>query len=200
MEPSSRRGAFRFSLRTLLIGVTSAGLALFSLGWLVNHNYPYGRDHCCDKQLALALLNYADTHGGRFPTGGHTSEASLSLLYPNYLDANVLRGKTYPEEPARRLLASGRPLTPQTCGWHYVDGLSLQPGMNHRIALVWDKIGLGHNSEYLPEGGHSVVFMSAHTQVIREADWPRFIAEQKKAWAAIRRGQTPEEPWIPDDF
>ena len=98
-----------------------AVVALF-FWWQWRRMYPYGREHCCDKQLCIALLQYAEEHGGKFPTGGATPEASLSLLYPKYLHANVLRGKTYPEAPAASLLDSGQPLTPETCGWHYVDG------------------------------------------------------------------------------
>jgi hypothetical protein len=161
-------------------------------------NYPFGVDHCCDKLVGNALLNYAERHGGRFPTGGATPEASLGLLYPEYIDAGTLRGKAYPEGPTRELLESGRPLTPETCGWHYVDGLTMQKGASSRIAIVWDKIGLGHNSERLAEGGHSVVFMDGHGEVIRQKDWPRFIAEQETAWDAIRDGGQPAPPWVPD--
>ncbi len=183
------------------IGLSLAGLVLVAGGVrLYRYHYPYGRDHCCDKALGLALSLYAETHGGRFPTGGATPEASLSLLYPDYLSAEDLRGKTYPVGPAKELLEAGQPLTPETCGWHYIDGLTQNNAPSHRIAIAWDKIGLGHSSERLPEGGHSVVFMDAHGQVIKEADWPRFLAEQENAWAAIRRGETPPMPWVPNDF
>jgi hypothetical protein len=193
--PQPLRRWFVFVFWFLSVGA----LAVVCLLWLVNRNYPYGRDHCCDKQLGLALLQYATANGGRFPTGGSTLEASLSLLYPEYLEASVLRGKTYPEGPAKQLLESGRPLTTETCGWHYVDGLTMPKGMSSKIVIFWDKVGLGHFGEYLPHGGHSVTFMSAQGQVISEADWPRFIAEQERAWKAIRRGETPEPPWIPQE-
>ncbi len=175
----------------------AGALAIAGLTWLYQRHFPYGREHCCDKQLGIALLNYAQTNGKKFPTGGTTPEASLSLLYPEYLDASVLRGKAYPEEPAKLLLESGKTLTPETCGWHYVDGLRLRPGSSN-IAIFWDKIGLDHFSGTLPDGGHSVTFMDAHGQVISENDWPRFLAEQQKAWDAIRRGETPPAPWVPE--
>ncbi len=194
--PEPLRRWFIFGFWTLLVGA----VAVFGLVWLANRNYPYGREHCCDKQLGIALFNYAEVNGGRFPTGGATPEASLSLLYPDYLPASVLRGKAYPEGPAKELLESGKPLTPETCGWHYVDGLTLPSGGGSRIALFWDKIGLDHFSGYLPHGGHSVTFMDAHGQVINEADWPRFIAEQEKAWDEILHGETPPPTWLPDDF
>jgi len=197
-DPRTRRG--RFGLRSYTSLAVAVALVCVGL-FLFRRHYPYGVDHCCDKLVGQALVSYAAAHDGRFPTGGETPEASLSLLYPEYIDAGTLRGKTYPEGPARELLESGRPLTPETCGWHYVDGLTMQKGLSGRIAIVWDKIGLGHNSERLPEGGHSVVFMDAHGQVVREKDWPRFLAEQEKAWDAIRGGGKPELPWVPDrDF
>ena len=31
--------------------------------------FPYRWTHCCDKQLYLALCNYAELHNGRFPSG-----------------------------------------------------------------------------------------------------------------------------------
>lgn len=167
--------------------------------WLYRYQYPYGRSHCCDKQIGLALFSYAQANGGRFPSGGSTPEASLSLLYPAYLDASVLRGKTVPEAAAKKLLESGKPLTPGTCDWQYVDGLTMPKQGSSRIAIFWDKVGLDHNGGRLPHGGHSVTFMNANGQVIREADWPRFIAEQQKAWDAIRRGDQPDPPWVPQE-
>lgn len=162
-----------------------------------SRQYPYGREHCCDKALGLALLNYAHDNGGRFPAGGATPEASLSLLYPKYLDASILRGKGCPEEPVRKLLEAGQPLTPATCGWQYVDGLTLSQTNSSRLVIFWDKIGLDHNSGILPHGGHSVTFMDAHGMIINQPEWQRFIAEQQAAWTAIRGGTPPPQPWIP---
>ena len=42
--------------------------------------YPFGWSHCCDRQLMMALLQYADRHGGWFPKGEASPEASLALL------------------------------------------------------------------------------------------------------------------------
>jgi hypothetical protein len=174
------------------------GLVIYQV-WQFHRRYPYGLEHCCAKQVGLALQNYADLNGGKFPTGGATPEASLSLLYPDLIDAGTLRGKAYPEAPARQLLESGQPLTPETCGWHYVDGLVMQRSVCTRIAIAWDKIGLDHNSGLLPHGGHSVIFMDGSEHVVCEADWLRFIAEQAPAWETIRRGGIPNPPpWHPD--
>jgi hypothetical protein len=202
MSDIPRRAWFRFSLRTLFALLTLAAVP----AWFVYQHrmkYPHGPDHCCDKQLYLALLNYADVNGGKFPSGGKTPEASLSLLYSTFADAAVLRGKTYPEEPAAKLLTAGKPLTPETCGWHYVDGIppAASRGSNvyGRLALFWDKFGSGHNAELLPGGGHTVTFVNGTTRIINESDWARFWKAQEAAMAEIRQGKVPAEPWLPNN-
>ncbi|MBX3414824.1 MAG: hypothetical protein KF708_19215 [Pirellulales bacterium] len=146
------------------------------------------------------LWRYAEQHGGQFPTGGDTPEASLSLLYPDYDDGWLLRGNTYPLQPAVDLLAAGKPLTPETCGWHYVDGLRQPPpgaGWSN-VALFWAKREVGHNGERLREGGHYVGFIHGDTGYVKAADWARFVADQEKAAAAIRQGKDPIVPWVPE--
>src|SRR5438552_1963440 len=138
-------------LRWILV-IIAAGLMLLGCMrlWqdLGKWKYPYGWSHSCDKALMLALLHYANDHAGAFPAGQATPEASLSLLYPKYLDNNVdyaseiLRGKTAPKEVVRSKLSQGERLGPDSCGWHYVEGLSRDD--DPQLALVWDKAGLGH--------------------------------------------------------
>ena len=36
--------------------------------------------------------------------------------------------------------------------------ISLWLDDDRRLALCWDKVGLGHNGERLPDGGHTVLF------------------------------------------
>jgi hypothetical protein len=139
--------------------------------------YPYGVSHCCDRNLFHQLTDYAAEHGGVFPSGEETPEASLSLLYPKYAGAKQLRGKTVPLEIVEEILQSGRHLGPETCGWHYVEGLTVKD--DHRIAIFWDKIGLGHSGYRLPEGGHYVMFLSGFSEYIPESDWPAFLEEQE---------------------
>src|SRR5216683_121100 len=119
---------------------------LISGGWLYHRwKYPYGWSHSCDKGLMFSLHQYAEDHGGAYPAGEATPEASLSLLYPKYADASLLQGKTVPLELVEAILERGDHLGPDTCGWHYVEGLRLDD--NRRLALCWDKVGLGHNGE-----------------------------------------------------
>jgi hypothetical protein len=141
-------------------------------------NYPYGSSHCCDIGLAGSLSAYAREHGGAFPSGERTPEASLSLLYPKYTNANALRGKTVPLETVEEILESGQLLGPDTCGWHYVEGLTLKD--DGRIAILWDKAGLGHNGERLREGGHYVVFLRGDREYVPESEWPAFLEKQEE--------------------
>lgn len=151
-----------------------------------HYNYPYGWSHCCDKCLALDLLNYAEKHGGWFPRGEATPEASLSLLARDEEGMwAILRGKTVPESVVKERLEAGLLLTPETCGWHYVEGLRKDD--DHRLALFWDKVGLGHNGERLSGGGHMVCFVDCHVEYIPGRQWQAFLAEQERLRAKLKR-------------
>jgi hypothetical protein len=102
----------------------------------------------------------------------------LSLLYREHLiDAGTLRGKTAPEARVVSHLESGHLLSPELCGWHYVEGL--RTDSNRRLALFWDKVGLGHNGERLPDGGHTVTLVSGEKRYIPAAEWQSFLSEQQ---------------------
>ena len=178
-----RRWRRRLVVAAVVVAVSAAaGLAYH------RHRYPHGWSHCCDKQLASALLDYADRHSGWFPKGEASPEASLSLLHrdaPESVDANLLRGKTAPEAAARARLGAGQLLTPETCGWHYVEGLRRDD--DPRLALFWDKGGLGHNGERLPGGGHYVCFITGSIEYVSGDAWGEFLAEQKRLRAAVKR-------------
>ncbi|HET6574538.1 MAG TPA: hypothetical protein VFG68_13100 [Fimbriiglobus sp.] len=76
--------------RFALAGVVLAAVLYLFGYWWWRDRYPYGWSHCCDKQLSMALRWYADEHGGAFPAGGGTPEASLGLLYSQYANPNLL--------------------------------------------------------------------------------------------------------------
>jgi len=127
----------------------------------------------------LALQHYADTHGGAFPAGEATPEASLSLLFKAELaDADLLRGKTVPYSVVKEILDRGQLLGPDSCGWHYVEGLRTDD--DPRIAIFWDKAGLGHNGELLAGGGHIVWFVKSNHPHIPASEWSKFLAEQEE--------------------
>lgn len=130
----------------------------------------------------LALDEYAKDHGGTYPTGGASPDASLGLLYPKYADASLLCGKMVPVELTEARLASGKPLTPETCGWHYVEGLNLLD--DKRLALLWDKARLGHNGERTSDGGTAVLFVDMGYEQVTESEWEAFMAEQAALHAA----------------
>ena len=150
------------------------------------YRYPYGWSHCCDTGMGNVLRQYADSHGGWFPRGESTPEASLSLLYRE--DPNLwywLRGKTIPESVVKERLESGKLLSAETCGWHYVVGLRNDD--NPRLALLWDKAGLGHNGERCDDGGYTVVFVSGDRERISGKEWDNFSAEQVQLRANVKR-------------
>jgi hypothetical protein len=180
-DPNTAK-ARRFSirlLRPLWIGGTVA--LLVAAAWVSYSRwvYPYGWSHSCDKQLKGALEEYANDHGGVFPAGESTPEASLSILYPTYANEWVLQGKTVPLEEVKAILENGGRLGPDSCGWHYVEGLRMDD--NPRLALFWDKVGLGHNGERLEKAGHIVSFVGAgRNEYIEGAMWEDFLLEQEK--------------------
>jgi hypothetical protein len=160
--------------------VVVAVLAVAYLGY-IKWTYPYGPSHCCIGGLGTALRIYALEHSGQFPTGGDTPEGSLSLLYSNYVDAYTLRGKTVPLKVTEVALRQNGKLGPDSCGWHYVDGLTESD--NPQIAIVWDKVGLGHNGERIKGGGHEILFLDGSHRVISASKWPEFLDEQRQLLA-----------------
>jgi hypothetical protein len=146
-----------------------------------HYKYPYGWSHCCEIGVYLALTQYAEIHGGAFPAGESSPEASLSLLYRMSPDwGPCLGGKTVPESTALEILERGELLGPETCGWHYVEGLTRD---DYGLALFWDKAGLDHNGGRLPGGGHIVWFVDSASKHIPASEWDRFLEEQKELLA-----------------
>jgi hypothetical protein len=94
----------------------------------------------------------------------------------------ILRGKTVPADNVRGQLVAGELLDPETCGWHYVEGLTLPD--DPALAIVWDKVGLGHNGQRLSEGGHEVLFVSGSSRVVSGKEWPEFLDHQKQLLAS----------------
>jgi hypothetical protein len=175
---SAKRRYFRKAAIIAAFCATVAIAASFAYHQYKRPQYPYGFNHCCSKGLGLALSMYADDHGGKFPAGEKAPEASLSLLYSNYADADLLRGKTVPLETTKRILESGGKLGPESCGWHYVEGLTESD--NPALAIAWDKIGLGHNGQRLRSGGHEVIYMFGNTDIIPGSKWDEFLAKQQE--------------------
>jgi hypothetical protein len=92
--------------------------------------------------------------------------------------AYLLAGKSASVDDAERLLSSGQLLDAKTCSWHYVDGLRKTD--DPKLALFWDKIGLGHHGEHMTGGGHNVWFIGGRYRWVSPEEWPSFIKEQEK--------------------
>jgi hypothetical protein len=175
-----RRSKIAVVIASVVVLTAGAGYGVYK------YSFPYGYSHCCDKMVAFSLLEYARTHDGCFPKGETTPEASLSLLYRQ--DPNLmyhLRGKTVPEEVVRSILESGNLLSPETCGWHYVEGLRSDD--DPKLALFWDKAGLGHFGERISDGGHSVGFVNGMVDWVPGDQWEQFEAEQARLQAGLKR-------------
>ena len=162
-----------FTIVATLMVLAAIGLAGFR--W----RYPHGRSHCCIKLVRLALEAYADSHGGRYPGGQSCPEASLGLLYrEGLLDAEILRGKSIPAATVRRVLGSGELLSPETCGWHYVEGLSKSD--DKRIAVLWDKVGLAHNGQRTRRGSREVLLRDGTIIWVVSSEWAAFLSQQNE--------------------
>jgi hypothetical protein len=174
-----------------ILGAFAAGLVLA----LVGGCYAQRRGEAA-RGIHLALLEYADRHDGWFPRGEASPEASLSLLHrenPGLVTANHLRGRTAPEAAVRARLEAGELLTPETCGWHYAEGLRKYD--DPRLALFWDKAGASRTDALLSEGGHFVFFLGGSIEYVPGNRWEEFLAEQEWLRAGVMRSnQRPTEP------
>src|SRR5262245_59789877 len=149
-------------------------LALVGKRYAQRHAESFGALH-------VALMQYADRHDGWFPKGETSPEASLGLLHrenPGLVTAGVLCGRTISEAAVKLWLEAGQPLTPQTCGWHYAEGL--RKFDDPRLALFWDKTtGLSRLDALLSSGGHFVYFLGGSVEYIPDNRWEEFLAEQE---------------------
>ncbi len=174
---SVRRGGLG---RKLLTALTAAltGAALAGALAYQHWKYPFGKSPNASRALFAALEAYARAHDGNFPAGGATPEASLTLLYEEGFlqDPLVLRGKCVPVNVAQDVLQRGADLDPATCGWHYEEGL--RPDDDPRLALAWDKFGLGADGGRVFRGGCEVLYVDGATHVIRDYLWVEFTREQ----------------------
>ena len=99
------------------------------------------------------------------------------------VDANLLRGKTVTLAVVESALARDGALGPDSCGWHYVEGLTLAD--DGRLAVIWDKVaGLEHNGMRCPAGGHEVLFLNGSREFVSEAEWPQFLQRQEQLMEA----------------
>jgi len=172
-----------FVTMTLVFICVIAGYLYF------RYNYPHGYTRAWRTHLYANLDRYAMHHDGRFPSGGTTPERSLTLLY-YWSDKNrgileVLSGPSVPLQRAEESIARTGWLDSESCGWHYVEGLSLND--NRKLALFWEKNGLGAHGRRHCEGSFEVVFVDGTKRRVPSEDWNDFLAEQERLIADKRR-------------
>lgn len=144
----------------------------------------------------MALILYAENHAGWLPQGKQTPEASLSRLAEDDLSSAlwVLGGKNVPSEVAQAALTNGV-FGPDTCGWHYVEGLREDddPG----IMVAWDKtVGLDHNGMRKAGVEHEIVLLDGSTQFASRTRWQKLVADQKLKLAALIASRESNAPHI----
>ena len=163
-----------------LIAIVAGAVGLFLKRALIHYkeDYPFGASHCCMDAMWLALRLYAQEHGGAYPAGESSPEASLSLLCKsNYIDVGTIRGMTVPESIVRGIFQGGGLLGPQNCGWQYIEGMTQTN--DPRIALLYCKEALGHNGQRTKDGGRQVLFVGdGGIQWVSGDRWQAFLSEQ----------------------
>jgi len=171
------------TVRTVLSVMLAVIVAAVGIGWLYHkHTYPYGESRHGINQMMMGLELYARDNGARYPAGGATPEASLSLLLRyDFVDADALRGMIVPEKTIRRRLDSGQPLDAASCGWQYIEGLT--EADDPEMAVLYCKQALGFNGERKKDGGRPVVFVGGSCRWISGGEWPAFLARQKELWS-----------------
>ncbi|MCC6354973.1 MAG: hypothetical protein IT577_13875 [Verrucomicrobiae bacterium] len=167
----------------IILSVLGIAGALATAAWAhYRWTFPYGRSHSCILAVMLALESYAKEHDGHYPGGETSAEASLSLLHRSGdLDPGTLRGMTIPEGVTRSVLEGGGLLSPESCGWHYVDGLTRAD--DRELALLWCKEPLGHNGDRSRDGGRQVGFLGGEVRWISGARWTAFLEDQTRRLA-----------------
>ena len=178
-----------------------AGILISTWVWL-RISYPHGISHCCPDVLVASLGSHATNHGGWFPHGEQSPEASLAIVCrtdTNLLD--VVRGKNIPLKLAQQVWSSTGALGPETCGWNYVEGLRSDDGKE--VAMAWDKVfGLGHNGQRIRGLAHEVIMADGSLKGVAMKEWPKFAMEQREKLAALialRGTNAPPIRWSDED-
>ena len=104
-------------------------------------------------------------------------------------------GKNIPASKAREVWKQKGELTPESCGWHYVEGLRTND--DPQIAIAWDKIfGLGHNGQRIRGLAHEVILVNGERKGIAMKEWPKFALEQRERLAKVIASRPTNAPSI----
>jgi hypothetical protein len=134
----------------------------------------------CIRYALLTLGQYADEHGGKYPSHPKGYPSALLLLRDDCF--NTLTGPSYDPAIFHEAKRSGRELAEDECGRVYIQGLTKKP--DAKIAILFDK-------RATPGGDHcywpvrmwapllrEVLFADGDEKRILESDWPALAAEQ----------------------
>jgi hypothetical protein len=106
-----------------------------------------------------------------------------------------LRGKHLPQSVVDEALTRNAVLSPDSCGWHYVEGLREDDSLE--LALAWDKkTGLTHHGRFFDDIQCEVLMVDGSAQLILKKNWPAFCARQKQLLAEVIASRGPTDPPI----
>lgn len=165
--------------------------------WIwVQVTYPYGISHCCSRGIALGLFQYATDHQGWFPHGGSSPEAALSeTVRTGNNGLYEVRGKNISLGTAQAAWTRDGHLGPESCGWHYIEGLRKDD--DPQMALAWDKAwGLGHNGQRVRGLGHIVILVGGEERAVALQEWPKYAMDLREKLDRIRQSRATNAPSI----
>jgi len=193
-KPRKRRGWLRVSVVIVVCVAIVSAAAKF---WF-RDRFPYGVTHACSKSLGLGLRLHANDHQGWLPSGGQTSEESLSYACTNkdeYGLKGLMGGKNIKQSVVEEAFARHGVLSPTSCGWHYVEGLREDDPPT--VAVAWDKaVGLTHNGQYGRNIQCEAVMLDGSSQLISKGAWSNFYTTQKSLIAQIVADRMSNDPPI----
>ena len=178
-QPRNTRRRWPWYLLSLLLALGIAGTIYVQMSPLIFNESFLSHAHCI-KSAGLELLNYADQHGGLFPT--HPRGYGDALLM---LDENVyytLTGPGYDDAAFQLAKNLGTPLAKKDCGRVYIQGLNNT--VNPKIAILFDKIstpGGDHCHLFARMSaplGREVLFVVGYHEFIPDSEWPAFVQGQ----------------------
>lgn len=133
----------------------------------------------CIKIAGIGLHEFADEHGGRFPS--HSNGYGNALLQVDDQYYFALTGPGYDAAPFQQAKRNKTDLREKSCGRVYVQGLTKKS--NGGTAILFDKIPSPGDHCHFPfrmwaSMGREVLFIDGSSAFIREDDWPQFAREQ----------------------
>ena len=127
------------------------------------------------------MLDYADSHNGKYPMPEREDQLGLDLLLEGANTSDfifeVIVGKAGDLSEARRFYNEHGYLRKKHSSWHYVSGLSTD---DDGRAIAWDKIPLNHNGGREDSNPREVIMVDGSVRVVTENDWDEFVRKQRE--------------------